>query len=248
MRMRDFVCGLLEIGTPALERFQVSRTDVTGNLLLSCLADVRAGLAILRNCEGGRYRVSQQAGDTVYWSQKSRLQKGKAYAKGPHLVYMMRQKGYSGREYTEDEIAMAQRLLRLEHTLGAQWWRERAGKPWYEVTAQELTSNWHSYFERMMGESGINEMNIEDQVMAVAETEGRGKAAIACWALIKAYGWEKARDMSGPRTWYRNLKVLRAAGLSDADLSVGNVVAFRRSLIQFQMVESWEDLLRQRAA
>jgi hypothetical protein len=87
-------------------------------------------------------------------------------------------------------------------------------------------------------------MKIEQRVYASAATEGQAKAAIGCWALIKAYGWEKAREMSGSKcTWYRNLKVLRAAGLSDADLSAGNVVPFRRPLIQCQQVESWDELM-----
>jgi len=243
-RMRDYVFGILDVRRkpPSAEFFLVSRVDVTENLLVGSLADVRAGLAELRGCEGGRYRVSQQAGDTVYWSQRSRLRKGKAYAKGPHLRYQMRKLDYHGRRYSDEELMMADCLLRLEHTLGAQWWRERAGNPWYQVTAKDLKSEWHSYFDRMLGKAEVTEMNIEEKVQQVAKTEGQAKAAIGCWALIKAYGWEKARDMTSRTTWYRNLSILRAAGLSDADLSAGNVVAIRRPLIQCQTVESWQDL------
>ncbi|MBK5963692.1 hypothetical protein CCR95_06235 [Thiocystis minor] len=91
---------------------------------------------------------------------------------------------------------------------------------------------------------------LETRINTAAKTSGQAKAAIGCWALIKAYGWEKAREMSSKPTWYRNLAVLRAAGLSDADLSAGTVVPFRRSLMEFQMVESWDHLqqLRRLAA
>lgn len=242
-RMRETLAMAIGVVLPPGERWKVTRVDITANLLLPNLADVRAALAVLRNCEGGRYRVSQQAGDTAYWSHRSRLRSGKAYAKGPHLRYQMKQPNHSGRRYDDDELAAAERLLRLELSLRAQWWRERAGKPWTQITASELREQWGKFFERMMGETEVTEMTIEQRVYASAETEGQAKAAIGCWALIKAYGWEKARAMTTRSKWYKDLKVLRAAGLSDADLSAGNVVPFRRPLIQCQQVESWDELM-----
>jgi hypothetical protein len=243
-RMATFMCEALGVAVLAdVSRWRLLRTDTTLMLLLRSLAEVRAALAILRNCEGGRYRVSQQAGDTVYWSHKSRLKAGKAYAKGPHLRYLMKDRKYAGVRYSAEQLDAVERCLRLELTHGAQFWRERLGRPWQEVTADELRA-WHrDYFGRMLGEAEVTEMNVEERVKAVAPSDGQAKAAIGCWALIRAYGWEKARDMSSARTWYRNLKVLRAAGLSDADLSAGNVVAIRRPLIQCQEVSSWDELM-----
>lgn len=242
-RMASFVCDDLGVTTPGVRQWEVSRTDTTSMLLLPSLADVRSALSILRNCEGGRYRVSQQAGDTVYWSHSSRLKKAKAYAKGPHLRYCMKDPKRSGVRYTEAQLDAVDRCLRLELTHGAQFWRERVGCPWYEVTAEQL-QEWHAeYFGRMLGDAEVTEMNIEERVKAVASSEGQAKAAIGTWALIQAYGWEKAKSMGSERTWYRNLKALRAAGLSDADLSAGNVVAIRRPLIQCQQVNSWDELM-----
>ena len=232
-RMAGFVCSKLEVPVPKVRSWKVTRTDTTAMLLLPSLADVRQALAILRSCEGGRYRVSQQAGDTVYWGGNSRLKKGKAYAKGPHLRFAMNQQKYEGVKYTEQQLDAVERCLRLELTHGAQFWRERAGGPWYDVTAGQLRV-WHGeYFGQMLGDAGVTDMNIEERVKTVAPSEGQAKAAVGAWAMIQAYGWEKAREMSSARTWYRNLKVLRAAGLSDADLSAGNVVAIRRPLIEF---------------
>lgn len=105
----------------------------------------------------------------------------------------LRKTSYDGRRYDREELALANALLRLEHTLGAQWWRERVGKAWYDVTADELRASWQAYFGRMLGDVEVSEMNIEDRVHEVAETEGQAKAAIGWWARIKAYGWEKAR-------------------------------------------------------
>jgi len=250
-RMAGFVCARLGVVAPAVRAWQVSRTDTTGMLLLPSLADVRQALAILRNCEGGRYRVSQQAGDTVYWSHRSRLKAGKAYAKGPHLRQAQAKREYCGRRYSEEELGAIERCLRLELTHGAQFWRERAGCAWWQVSPEQLRT-WHGeYFERMLGQVEVTEMNVEERVKAVASSEGQAKAAIGCWALIRSYGWEKAREMTARRTWYRNLKLLREAGLSDADLSAGKVVAIRRPLIQCQEVTSWDELMaavRRRAA
>ena len=75
---------------------------------------MRDALRILRDCEGGRYRVSQQAWRHLSTGRKNpSSRKGKAYAKGPHLTYQMGRTGYSGRQYTRDEITGSNRLLRL---------------------------------------------------------------------------------------------------------------------------------------
>ncbi len=225
----------------------VSRIDVTGNLLLDSLEDVRDALRILRDVEGGRYRVSQQAGDTVYWSHRSRIRSGKAYAKGPHLTYQMKKnRKYEGREYQIGEIELASRLLRLELSLKSQLLREdRLGKPWYELTSGDLYEQWNDYFGRMIGDSEMkNDADLKQKIIEAAPTEGQGKAAYGCWTLIKSEGWERAKEMCAKRTWYRNLKILRAAGLADADFSAGRVVEFRRRILDSALVESWEELKR----
>lgn len=242
-RMIAFVNSKLPVPLatdPAL--WSVSRIDVTGNLLLPSLADVRVALRVLRECEGGRYRVSQQAGDTVYWSHRSRLMSGKAYAKGPHIAYLMG-KTQDGKRYSVTEIELANRLLRLELKLGAQWLRERAGKPWHELTADELTERWRDYFFRMIGETEMtDDDDLKERIIKAADTKGKGQAAYGCYLLIKNEGWEKAREAFTKPTWYRHLQVLRAAGLADADISAGNVVPLRRKVIECQMITSWHDL------
>jgi len=212
-RMAGFVCARLGVVAPEVYAWQVRRTDTTAMLLLPSLADVRQALAILRSCEGGRYRVSQQAGDTVYWSHRSRLKAGKAYAKGPHLRQAQAKRGYCGRHYGAEELAAIKGCLRLELTHGAQFWRERAGCVWSQVRPEQLRA-WHGeYFGQMLGAVEVTEMNVGERVKAVASSDGRARAAIGCWTLVRAYGWERAREMSGHRaTWYRNLKILRDAG------------------------------------
>lgn len=246
-RMAAFVGSQLEVSMPEhASKYLVSRVDVTQNLKLNSLAEVRQALTILRDCEGGRYRVSQQAGDSVYWSHRSRFRSGKAYAKGAQLVYAMKKAespDFIGRKYTTEEIALANSLLRLELKLGSQYWRETAKKKWFDYEASDLSEEWESYFGRMIGGAEImEESDVKERIFQVAETEGRAKAAFGTWALICSQGWEAAREMQARATWYRNLQTLRAAGLSDADLSTGKVVQLRRKVFEAQAVNTWAEL------
>ena len=248
-----------------------SRVDVTENLYLGSLPVVRQALAILRDCEGGRYRVSQQAGDTVYWSHKSRLRSGKAYAKGAEIAQKMTQSSkakvqqsskakvqqsskakvqQSSRAYDIEEIALANSLLRLELKLGAQYWRERTACRWHNVKPEQLQQEWHSYFSRMIGGAEIvNQESIYERLLTVVDIdkqgkpkEGQAKAAFGLWCLLQSQGWQKARDMTNKATWYRNLKHLRNAGLSDADISKGNIVQLRRKVLEAVPVTNWAQL------
>lgn len=239
-RMTAFVGGHLGVSLPSWHHWVVSRVDVTGNLELSGLPEVRQALAVLRDCEGGRYRVSQQAGDTVYWSHLSKLRAGKAYAKGPHLQYLMKSAKYDGRRYTPEELQSAARLLRLELKLGREWF---ARNPWQYVDADRLRSEWDAYFSRMIGGAEVTtDHDLEQRIISAAKTEGQGRAAFGCWAMIQSEGWERARSFFTKTTWYRNLKVLRAAGLGDADISAGQVVPLRRRVLEARQVTNWSQL------
>lgn len=221
----------------------VSRIDVTQNIKLKSLSDVRVALRHLRECEGGRYRVSQQAGDTVYWGGKSRLRKGKAYAKGPHIEYMTKRPDYSGRPYTSSEILQASQLLRLELTLGSQYLRERLHKQWYELTPSDITAEWNDYFNRMIGNVTMSQdTDVKQRILDVSQTEGQGKAAHLFWLFIQSEGWQRAKEEYPKPTFYRHLKILHQAGLGDMDISTGRVVPFRQRIIEAQHVNSWSDL------
>ncbi len=241
-RMTQFVQDYLGAGQlPAIDLWKVTRVDVTGNLKLKDLGAVREALSILRNCEGGRYRVSQQQGDTVYWSHSSKHRSGKAYAKGPHLAHMMKKPDYTGRSYTPQELSDASQLLRLELSLKREFFARC--DDWKALTPADLKAEWDSYFERMIGGAEVStEHDLKKRILEAAPTEGQGRAAWGLWCIIKAQGWEAARECSSRPTWYRNLKILRAAGLGDADISAGNVVALRKRIIDAQMVNDWSQI------
>lgn len=228
---------------PMFKLWRVTRIDVTCNFALPSLAGVRVALSELRNVEGGRYRVSQQAGDTVYWSHLSRLRSGKAYAKGAHLRYLLKQDTYKGVRYTETDILLADRLLRMELSLRREFFRRNVS--WWAMSWQFLFDQHSQYFARMVGSDGVEvtDMAFLKQIESVSESKGQAAAVARTWSMIHLLGWQAARESMAPRTWYRHLSVLRAAGLGDADISAGRVVSLRRRLI-LQPVSSWEELRR----
>lgn len=243
--MIDFAAKHLRVvDVPSLEFWNCSRFDVTKNFILGSLADVRIALAELRSVEGGRYRVSQQAGDTVYWSHLSRLRSGKAYAKGPHLDYLNAKKTYLGCSYEQSDHLLANRLLRLELKLGSEFMRRLRSDSnvrWYDLTWEFLSKEHDSFFGRMLGDIEVLDMSMLDRLIQVAPTEGRAKAAFRTWGLIQSIGWQSTKESMPKPTWYKHLQYLKAAGLGDADISTGRIVSLRRRIV-LNPVSSWEEL------
>lgn len=257
-RMVSFIVQHTGIPLPLSPHlWKLTKLDVTKNLHLGSLPVVRQALSILRDCEGGRYKVSSPEGDTVYWSKRSRFRKGKAYAKGAeimHKVSAFKKQRFDTlpRLYDLTEMSLAAGLLRLELTLGAQFWGEYAdqGFNWFEVSPAFLDSQWDSYFSRMIGGADMPlETDVYQRLLEVVDKkpdgtpkDGLAKAAHSLWLLIQDRGWETARNNTSKTTWYRNLKFLHAAGLSDADISKGKIVPIRREILKATPVHSWSEL------
>ena len=238
--MSNFVGRKLNIPLPWPTEWTVSRVDVTQNFALDSPDQVSSALSILARTSGGRYRVSSLHGDTVYYSQRSRLRSGKGYAKGRHLQYLSKNPKYHGRTYTAEEIKLCQNILRLELRLGREWFRRHF---WSQVTPENLREEFHSYFDRIIGGSEVGSTeDLKERMISVADTEGQGRAAYLLWLMIQHEGWELARQNTSKSTWYRSLKVLRNSGLSDADISAGCVVELRRKIIDFRQVNTWQEL------
>lgn len=242
--MLAFVSETCGVSLPGHLAFRVTRMDVTHNYDLGAPHQVREALAALRHAEGGRYQLRTTA-ETVYWSQRSMLRSGKAYAKGPHATYLMRR----GQAYfTETEIQDVQRLLRLELSLKSQWWRERSSKSWWQYSGQELQELHADYFGPLIGGAEVWEEDAMREVINQAAarlgySEGRAAAAFLYWLTIQQVGFETARQHIGRTTHYRHVQILREAGLSFADFQARRVVALRRRpLVLAQPVRSWSEL------
>jgi len=137
---------------PGFRFWQCQRIDITGNYVLPDAASVKQALRQLSLADGGRRRATTKArgGDSVYWNPSSDLVKGKAYHKGPQMAYL-RRKGVL--DVSDDLISLGDRLLRLEHTRAARFFRElrQAGKWWWDLTKEQLTGYFMDFFGPVTG-------------------------------------------------------------------------------------------------
>ena len=240
--MVHFLSNTLEVPIPYDPTcWKIQRMDVTGNFDLESLANVRQALNYLRHVEGGRYQVKTEA-ETVTWSKSSRLRSGKAYAKGPHMRYLIK-KGHA--DLTPDQLSLVDRLLRLEMILRGQFWRERAARLWYEWSSEQLYEYFEAYFGQFIGKVEIVEVHkLLDELMKVAPTPGIAKAAYRTWSLIQSHGLEEARELTAKTTWHRHKRLLQDCGVSWADFHHRALVPFRRkTIVLSDPVRSWEDLI-----
>ena len=224
------------------ELWKARRVDVTGNYFLGCLTDVKQALNDLRHTEGGRYQV-KTAAESVYWNYRSRLRAGKAYAKGPHMEYMIKQ---GKAQLSEKQLDMLQGVLRLELKLGSQFLRRDAELPWYDCTSEYLKSVYDAYFNQFVGSVEVSEMSdVRERLNEVAPTVRSAEAAYYMWTRIKEIGVERARAEVCRAVWYKRKKILNQAGLGWSDMQQRKVVPFRRKLIVLgDPVTSWNDLER----
>lgn len=252
-RVKSFVDKMKGIKTPdILSLWTCRRVDITFNYDLENLATVQQALTYLKFAEGGHYRADSKCGDTVYWNQRSRLQSGKAYAKGPHLEYQVR-KGKA--MAVPSQIELANRLLRLELKLGGQFWREehRSKKPWHQWTSADFQEKHESYFLPLLGNLKVDDMNeksMYEKVREAATTEGQARNAWATYCRIKAEGYRNVEKRMKYRTWLRHKKILMLAGISLAQLNSGTVVplARKKTITLGEPIQSWESLTLRKSA
>ncbi len=234
---------------PGPEAWQCRRIDVTTNHALGSGKEVKQALRLLLGADASRSKASSKKGNSVYWNADSDLRSGKAYHKGPQLHYLAKRDKVSGLEGWQYEAA--DRIIRFELKLGSRWFRrledgQHADLPrrWLDLTPQQFFAEHHDYFGRFIGSMEVTDMGqLLNQLEKVAPTPGQALAAHRTWALIKSVGYDNAKESMPERTWYRHIRFLRAAGLSDADLCAGNVIPFRqREIVLSQPLRGWDDL------
>ncbi len=236
---------------PPLECWQCRRVDVTGNYALPDDASVRQALRQLLNTDGVRRKAgsASRGGDTVYWSPTSDMAKGKAYAKGAHLRSMLRRGKLTDQDFPESTLAMADRLLRLEHSRCARWFRrfEQSGGHWLNLGTEALKYFFYEFFGPLTGGLEVKDMGRE-QIVNQIESGGcvshqQALQAFATYRNIKADGFEETKSSMALRTWRRHISILRKAGFSDSQLCAGNVVPFQAvRILLAQPVCGWADL------
>lgn len=234
---------------PDFQQWQCRRIDVTANYALPDASSVKVALQQLLLSSGARRRPSshRSGGDTVYWNPSSDLSKGKAYHKGPQVLALLRK----GKLQTlPDEIELLDRVLRLEHTRGARWFRRLAeqGRAWHDLTSEELIAL-HTEFFKPIVASGIEVKNMErnEIVKAIVSanqcTENQALAAFNTYRSIRDTGFESIKQSMPRATFFRHMKLLRDAGFTDAHLHQAHVIPFPKIRFNLaQPVSNYDDI------
>jgi hypothetical protein len=165
--MLEFVSRHANVCLPELSQWRCIRVDVTHNYDLGAAAQVREALMSLEHARSSRYQKTTDVG-TVYWSRRSRMKSGKAYAKGKQL----REQCAKGVAHAHEwELEAADRLLRLELSLKGHWWRQAAGKAWFDFEPSELESEHERYFEPLIGKAEV--IDVDDLKAQLIEAAKR---------------------------------------------------------------------------
>lgn len=241
----------LESILPNWKMWQCRRMDVTANYDMGNNAQVKQALNLLLRTDAPRRKANsdKRGGDSVYFNPTSTLRAGKAYHKGAHLRYQLKKGNIDRSDISEDQLLLADRLLRLELMLGSMWFR-RLTKDWHELTPKDLTDQHHSFFSSLIGSGDIGVFDMGtllERLEKVAPSKGRAQSAHNTWALIKVLGFTQVKASMNPNTFRHHTSWLRAAGLNDADLCSGGETALilefkRKNLVLGQPVLSWNDL------
>lgn len=249
--LRGVAAKALDSVLPSLALWQCRRIDITGNYVLPDQDSVAQALRQLLNTDGVRRKASSLArgGETVYWAPTSDLSKGKAYGKGAHLKMLLRKGKITETDISEDQLKLAGRLLRLEHTRGARWFRrfEQTGGRWLDLTAASLQHLYFDFFGPLTGGLEVKNMEREQVVTLIQKqanvTHQQALQAFATYRNIKADGFHETRSSMARATWFRHIRYLRAAGFSDAQLCAGNVIPFQSvRILLAQPVSSWDQI------
>lgn len=240
----------LQLLLPGVDHWQARRLDVTANYALPDAASVKHALTQLLVTAGARRRPSsKKGGDTVYWNFSSDLSKGKAYHKGPQVLHLWKKNKV---EVDQEQIDLLNRVIRLEHTRGARWFRrlEEAGRRWQDLTQEQLIELHTEFFQPLIGE-GIEMKNMEREqivqtiIQANDCTESQARAAFNTYKNVRQDGFEVTRQSMSKATFYRHQRLLRIAGISDQHLRDAIVVPFPRvRFVLAQPVSCWEDIRR----
>lgn len=241
---------------PGREFWQCRRLDVTANYALPDSASVKTALEQLLVTPGARRRPAsgKGAGDTNYWNPTSDLSKGKAYHKGPQVAHLIKKNklGPTAHPLEPEHLELLNRIIRLEHTRGARWFRKLsdAGKRWQDLTPDNLIQLHTDFFQPLIGH-GIEVKNMErPQIIAAIMTanqctENQAKAAFNTYRNCREDGFTQTKDSMVERTFYLHQKLLKAAGISDAHLRTAKLIPFPR--VRFDLaspVSNWDDIRR----
>lgn len=230
-------------------QWKITRIDVTQNYDMGSLESVYQGIEALKVSKAGRQEAAPYA-HGVIWGRGSKYYNGKGYAKGPDLRRnVKRKKAFC----TEEQLNLADRILRLEYSIRRQRMDELndMGLKWWMLNPEWLVKEHEKYFDKFLSNLEVTEVDeIFRKIMdSVGEgpdkikTDAQAQQAYDCYLRCKQFGRHKAQAMYKKHSWYRQLKNLRLAGIKQIDLQLNNVVTLKaRRLVLDQPVSCWADL------
>ena len=218
------------------------RIDITQNYFLQSRNQVKDALHMLRASDGMRQK-STVKGDSIYWGESSKYRKGKAYDKFTQALELCKRAEKLKKQppYTADELKLLDNILRLELTLGRQWFDEH---PDENILKPDFLVNEHeSFFGKFIGDSEVTDMDtLLKNLQLTAPSLGIARSAYSTYLMIKQNGFEHTKTHMNDRTFRMHKKALLDAGLCEADLTNGRVIELRKRKITMQPVYNWEHL------
>lgn len=243
-KMIHHVAIHMGLGTlPGVELWTCSRIDVTRNYLMQSDAEARQAMEYLKQSSESKQKHSYES-NGLYIGKGSALHKGKIYLKGQDA---RRNQRYKKAVYTEEQLDIADRLLRSEYTLARHKIRRLLadkGISWHQLTPQKLLALHDDYFKDYMSQIEVTDMgNILARLRCVTPTEGQADSAYDCYTRIRMIGFSQAKASFTKTTWHRHIKNLKLAGLSRADLQPINIIPLRKRAIEVsQPLRHWDDV------
>lgn len=236
--MLDFFDRFMGTNLPRdMKAWGCSRMDITQNYDMGGQAAVKQALYYLRNCPTRGNNVERRH-TTVYWNKSSTLRSGKAYNKYEHAKALTKK---NQANYTKDQLMKTRNLLRLELKLGRHWFQRH--KHWSTLTVEELKNQHALFFGDITKTIEVPTMDtLLDRLNHTAPTSGQAIAAYNYYLQIREQGLEMAREYVTKSSHYRHIKNLKNAGLTNADLTTGNILQFRPQVITMQPVNTWSDI------
>lgn len=223
--------------------YRCSRIDITNNYNMGSQTEVIQALELLKYANT-RGKNVQRRHTTVYWNKGSAVRAAKAYNKYEHAKSMSNLNKHS---YTEKQLEMTEKLLRLELTLGNKFlsrMRDQRALEWYKMTPHILQFEHKNFFEQTIGSvnvPSIDELRVE--LDKVCPSERQALAALNTFFLIQKLGLETVKQTMTKPTFYRHTSFLKKAGLTNADLNAGRILEFRKRSIELgAQCDSWENL------
>ncbi|HTF85337.1 MAG TPA: phage/plasmid replication protein, II/X family [Cellvibrio sp.] len=231
------------------DEWKITRIDVTQNYDMGSLENVYQAIEALKVSKAGRQEASPYA-HGVIWGKGSKYYNGKGYAKGTDL----RRNVKRGKAFcTEEQLVLADRILRLEYSIRRQRMDEIAGMgvKWWMLKPEWLVAEHAKYFDKFLSTLEVAEVDaIFEKIMSCVgegpdkiKSHSQAQQAYDCYLRCKTVGRHKAMATYKRSTWYHHLKNLRLAGIKQIDLQLNNVVTLKaRRLVLDQPVSCWADI------